>query len=520
MSWLPPVLVGQAPADAPTEIVTPEVDWAAFLPLLALLVGAVLLITVTSLMRDRLVPGFTALFTIVTAAAAIVAAVPLWLRVTDEADGAFSTLGGSFGVDGFSVFITIVICVAVILAALLMDGFLRREGQEGPELYVLVLLAAAGGVVMAGANDLIILFVGLETLSIAAYVMAAMDRRRAESQEAGLKYFVLGAFSSAFFLYGIAFVYGATGSVNFLAISDFLADTYLVQNGLLLVGFALLLVGLGFKVAAVPFHTWTPDVYEGAPTPVVAFMASGVKAAGFAALIRVFVLTFGPFRGDWQPIIYALAVATLLVGALLAIVQTDVKRMLAYSSINHAGFMLVGVQAASDRGISAVAFYLAAYTFLVAGSFAVVTVVGRTGDRRHSITEYRGLSRNRPLLAGVFTFLLLAQAGVPFTSGFFAKFEIIGAAADARSFVLALIAMISAVIAAYLYLRLVVIMGMQPEAEASAVGADEEPIEVPWATGLAIGAAAVVTLVVGVFPSILLDWADQALPALTAAVGG
>jgi NADH-quinone oxidoreductase subunit N len=347
-----------------------------------------------------------------------------------------------------------------------------------------------------------------------------MDRRRAESQEAGLKYFVLGAFSSAFFLYGIAFVYGATGSVNFLAISDFLADTYLVQNGLLLVGFALLLVGLGFKVAAVPFHTWTPDVYEGAPTPVVAFMASGVKAAGFAALIRVFVLTFGPFRGDWQPIIYALAVATLLVGALLAIVQTDVKRMLAYSSINHAGFMLVGVQAASDRGISAVAFYLAAYTFLVAGSFAVVTVVGRTGDRRHSITEYRGLSRNRPLLAGVFTFLLLAQAGVPFTSGFFAKFEIIGAAADARSFVLALIAMISAVIAAYLYLRLVVIMGMQPEAEASAVGADEEPIEVPWATGLAIGAAAVVTLVVGVFPSILLDWADQALPALTAAVGG
>jgi NADH-quinone oxidoreductase subunit N len=566
---------GQAPVDGAPEIVTPEVDWPALMPLIALVVGAVLLITVTSLVKGGLVPavpalfmvlapaaaivavawqgsddgpwrvvavavavvvwvaaaisarsarrhraviGYPAFFTIVVAGLSIVAALSLWQQVTDPAQGPFSTLNGSFGVDGFSVFITIVIAVAVILAALISDEYLRRAGEDGPELYVLLLLSAAGGVVMAGANDLIVLFVGLETLSIAAYVMAAMDRRRVESQEAGMKYFVLGAFSSAFFLYGIAFIYGATGSVNFIEIADYLAGTYLLENGLLLVGFALLLVGLGFKVAAVPFHTWVPDVYDGSPSPVVAFMASGIKAAGFAALIRVFVLTFGPFGGDWQPIVFALAVATLLVAAVLAVVQTDVKRMLAYSSINHAGFMLVGVQAATDRGTSAVLFYLAVYTFLVAGSFAVVTVIGRTGDRRHSIQEYTGLAKTRPALALAFTVLLLAQAGVPFTSGFFAKFEIIGAAVDARSFWLAVTAMVSAVIAAYLYLRLVVAMWMQDPAGVAVT--DEDTIEVPWAVGVAIGAAVTVTLVIGVLPWIVLDWADKAVPVLTAATGG
>jgi NADH-quinone oxidoreductase subunit N len=517
MSTVLASLAGSGPAGV-EEIVTPDVDWSAFAPLIALVLGAFLLITVSSLLKDRLVPGFAALFTIVAASVAIVVALPLWSRVTDAAEGPFSTLGGSFGVDGFSVFVTIVIAVGLILAALITDGYLRREDQDGPELYVLLLLSAAGGVVMAGANDLIVLFLGLEVLSIAAYVMAAMHRGRAESTEAGLKYFVLGAFSSAFLLYGIAFVYGATGSVNFIVIADFLADTYLVKNGLLLLGFVLLLVGLGFKVAAVPFHSWVPDVYDGSPTPVVAFMASGVKAAGFAALIRVFVLTFGPYRGDWQPVVYALAVATLLVGALLAIVQTNVKRLLAYSSINHAGFMLVGVQAATDRGVSAVLFYLAAYTFLVAGSFAVVTLIGRTGDRRHSIDEYRGLVRTRPVLASAFTVLLLAQAGVPFTSGFFAKFQIIGAATDARSYGLAVVAMGSAVIAAYLYLRLVLTMWMKEPTEADEE--QDEAIEVPGATGLAIGLSVTATVLLGVLPWIVSDWADRAVPVLVAATGG
>ena len=280
--------------------------------------------------------------------------MPLWREVTDPARGPFTAVAGAVAVDGFSVFFTFVICSAVVLAALLADGYLRREGLDGAELYVLILLSASGGVIMASANDLIVMFLGLEILSIAAYVLAAMHLRRPESQEAGMKYFILGAFSSAFFLYGIALVYGSTGSTNLTRIAAFATpvgtvpgtvDPKLLGNGapaLLLAGLALLLVGFGFKIAAVPFHAWAPDVYQGAPTPTVAFMASAVKAAAFAGMLRVFVVAFADNKIDWQPYVYALAVATLLVGAVLAVVQTDVKRMLAYSSINHAGFILVG----------------------------------------------------------------------------------------------------------------------------------------------------------------------------------
>src|SRR5205823_5152026 len=252
----------------------------------------------------------------------------------------------------------------------------RREDLEGPEYYVLMLFSASGGMLMASANDLIVVFLGLEILSISLYTLAGWHQRRAGSQEAAIKYFVLGAFSSAFFLYGIALIYGSTGSTNLGDIAEFLrANT--VTNGLLLAGFGLLLVGLGFKVAAVPFHMWTPDVYQGSPTPVTAFMAAAAKAAGFAALLRVFVSTFGANRLDWQPIVWILAVLSLLVGSVLAVVQTDVKRMLAYSSISHAGYILVGLQAASDRGIAGSLFYVLAYTFMVIGSFGVVTLVGR-----------------------------------------------------------------------------------------------------------------------------------------------
>jgi NADH-quinone oxidoreductase subunit N len=270
-----------------------------------------------------------------------------------------------------------------------------------------------------------------------------------------------------------------------------------------------MLVGLGFKVAAVPFHSWTPDVYQGSPTPVVAFMASGIKAAGFAGLIRVFVLTFGTYRLDWQPIVYVLAVFSLFVGAVVAIVQSDVKRMLAYSSISHAGFILVGVEVATDDGIAAVLFYLAAYTFMVAGSFGVVALVARRGDNRTSLDDYRGLARTNPQLAFFFTVFLLAQAGVPFTVGFFAKFYVISAAADAESFALALIAMVSAVIAAFLYLRIIVAMYMSDP-----VGDDQERIEVPFGAGLAIGLCFAVTLFFGIFPGLAFDWATYGVPEL------
>lgn len=506
-STLPGLPVGgSSPAD--TSVATPSVDWSAVAPLLILGIGALLLLTITSLLKRRGVPaGSLALWTVAVAVVAGLSTIPLWFRVVD--DGPFTVVGGALGIDGFGLFVIGVLCCAVILGALIADGYLRREGLEGPELFVLMLLAALGGAVMATADDLIVLFLGLETLSIAAYVLAAMHVRRIESQEAGLKYFVLGGFSSAFFLYGIAFTYGATGSTNLVRINAFLAENLPADNGLLLLGFGFMLVGLGFKIAAVPFHSWAPDVYQGSPTPVVAFMASGIKAAAFAGLVRVFVLTFDTYRLDWQPVLFALAVLSLFVGAVLAIVQSDVKRMLAYSSISHAGFILIGVQVATQDGVTAVLFYLAAYTFMVAGSFGVVTLVSRRGDNRTGIDDYRGMGRTNPQLAFFFTIFLLAQAGVPFTVGFFAKFYVISAAAEAESYALAIIAMVSAVIAAFLYLRIIVAMYMSDP-----VADEPEAIEVPFGAGLAIGLCFAVTVLFGIFPSIAFDWASYGVPEL------
>jgi len=493
----------------PVPIDGVNIAWSALAPMLVLVGGALLILVADSLWPRRPPAGTFAAFAVFTAGLSIISAVPLWQRVQDVGRGPFSTLAESIGVDGFSLFATFVIGAAAILGALLFDGWLRREDMDGAEPYVLMLLSASGGVMMASANDLIVMFLGLEILSIAVYVLAAMHLRKVTSQEAGVKYFVLGAFSSAFFLYGIAFIYGGTGSTNLVHIAGFLATTVLADSGLLLAGMALLLVGFGFKVAAAPFHFWAPDVYQGAPSPSVAWMASGVKVAGFAGLLRVFYLAFPTYRLDWQPIIFALAVLTMLVGSVLAIVQTDVKRMLAYSSINHAGFILVAVQAATERGVEAALFYLAAYTFMVAGSFGIITIVSRKGDIGNSLDDYRGLSRDRPVLALTFALLLFAQAGVPLTSGFFAKFYVITAAVDAGSSGLAIIAMITAVIAAFLYLRIIVSMYMSVE-EAP----EPRTIPVPLAAGLALFISLAVTIGFGVFPGTLSSLAKDATPAL------
>jgi NADH-quinone oxidoreductase subunit N len=505
--------LAQAIPNQPKPITRPEVAWVALGPVLVLVGGALLLLLVNSLARRDPLPGTNALVTVVTAAGAMAVAIPLWNRVMDDQRGPFSTLAGAVGVDGFSVFFTFVIGASVILAALFSDGYLRREAVHGPESYALMLLSASGGVIMASANDLIVMFLGLEILSIAVYILAAMHLRRITSQEAGVKYFVLGAFSSAFFLYGVALIYGGTGTTNLVTIVDFFSANVLSESGLVMAGLALLLVGFGFKVAAVPFHFWTPDVYQGAPSPSVAYMASGVKAAGFAGLLRVFYLAFPTFRLDWQPMVYALAIATLLLGSVLAVVQTDVKRMLAYSSISHAGFVLVGVQAASADGVAAALFYLAAYVFMVAGTFGVITLVGREGDVGQDIGDYRGLAKGRPVLAFTFTVFLLAQAGVPLTSGFFAKFYVITAAVEAHSYWLAIIAMVSAVIAAFLYLRIIVAMYMGDDAE-------DEPanrrIPIPFGAAVALAIALAVTVVVGVWPAAISEPAKDAVPALVA----
>ena len=486
-------------------VTAPVVDWLGLLPVILPAAGALVLLMVRSLVPSRRLPAaLDAVWTFAVAVAGLVAVVVLWQR-----DGEVRAFGDQLVMDGLALFAAAVVLGSVALAAPTLPRYCRRVGIDSAELCVLTLLAAAGAVVMAGAADLIVLFLGLETMSIAAYVMAALNLRRLESLEAGLKYFVLGAFSTAFLLYGIALVYGATGTTGLDGIAAYL-DTYLVLNdGMLLAGMAMLLVGLGFKVAAVPFHAWAPDVYVGAPTPVTALMASAVKAAGFAALIRVFVDALGMRADDWQPVVFALACATLAVGSVLAAVQSDAKRILAYSSISHAGFILVGVQAASDTGVAAVLFYLAAYAVIAVGSFTVVAVLSGRGDDRTGLAELAGLGARRPALALGLTVLLLAQAGVPFTSGFVAKFSVIAAAVESRSYWLAIVAMVSAVVAAFAYLRVVVAMYFGDTGDTEPDAADA-----PAAMGL--GAAAVIvvavlfTVAAGLVPGFLESLASTA----------
>ncbi|WP_419854830.1 NADH-quinone oxidoreductase subunit N [Candidatus Poriferisodalis sp.] len=514
----------------------PAVDWWVLTPQI-ILVGAALGLLLVASLAPRALPGWVS--TIVTigtgAAAAIVAAVQ-W-TVWDAAPR--PTLNGAFVSDGFSLLLTVLVGAGLVMTALVAHSALDRYDMAPPEFAALLLASAAGAVVMAGANDLIVLFLGLESLSIALYVLIALAGRRASARESAMKYFVLGAFSSAFFLYGIALVYGSTGSTNLSGIGGFLFGSIgptRESDYLLLVGIALLLVGLGFKVAAVPFHFWAPDVYEGAPSPVTGYLASIAKAAGFAALARVLYVAVFEQSTAWTPIMVGLAFATLAVGAIMAICQNDVKRMLAYSSISHAGFVLVGlsavpaasglVQWAEEGGgdaVSSSVFYLITYSFMALGSFAVLSVVGaelRSSEAdasAHAYSRYGGLARRRPVLALAFTVLLLAQAGVPFTAGFVAKFEVILASINAEGYVLAAVAMVTAVVSAFAYLRVVLAMYAP---EGSADGDDSTPTArpgrprwggLPLTSVFAISLAVAVTVVVGVFPQTLIEWSRDAV---------
>ncbi len=495
-------MIGQAFVQ---PIATPPIDWFAIAPEIALFGGAVLVVLTRALVR-RSRHVFTA--SLLIAAVAIITSGVFtyveWHFV--HRDGPYQAIAGMVAVDGFAVFVQTIVLISLSLALLISIAYLQRERLEASEYIALMMLSATGMLVMASANDLVAIFLALEILSIALYVLSAFDRRRITSQEAGLKYFVLGAFSSAVFLYGVALIYGATGTTSLVGIAKFLANTTLLDNGVLLFGMGLLLVGLGFKVAAAPFHMWTPDVYQGAPTPVTAFMAAATKAAAFGAILRVFVGTFPLYRVDWRPALFGLAVVSLVVGTVAAVVQSDVKRMLAYSSISHAGFVLIGVQAATQRGTSAALFYLFVYALMIIGAFAIVTVVARRGDEKHSIDDYRGLARSEPLLAGLLTLFLLAQAGVPLTGGFVAKLGVFTAAVAAGQYPLALIGMLAAVISAYVYLRIVLAM-YAPDGDAAVEGAR---IGLDVASGVALVVAAVAVIALGVLPGLVLDFARDA----------
>lgn len=391
-----------------------------------------------------------------------------------------------------------------------------KAGFTTTEVFPLMLFAVGGMLVFPAANDLLTLFIALEVFSLPLYLLCAVARRkRMLSQEAAVKYFLLGAFSSAFLLFGIALLYGYAGSVSYARIADVvdgsvpditpaLAET-MGNDVLLLIGFAMVLMGLLFKVGAVPFHMWTPDVYQGAPTPVTGFMAAATKVAAFGAMLRLLYVVLPGLRWDWRPIMWGVAILTMLAGAVIAITQTDIKRLLAYSSIAHAGFILAGVIAATPEGVSSVLFYLAAYSFVTIGAFAVVTLVRDAGGEATHLSKWAGLGRRSPLVAAVFAVFLLAFAGIPLTSGFSGKFAVFKAAAEGGAGALVVVGVISSAIAAFFYIRVIVLMFFsEPKPEGPTV-AVPSPL-----TMTAIGVGVAVTLVLGVAPQYFLDLAGHA----------
>ncbi len=446
--------------------------------------------------RDHL--GFVGLAGVV---AALVTTLLLW---GSEA----SAFRGMVVLDNFALFFNLIIGYATGLVLLLSIDYLRQRGQESGEFYILVVFAAVGMVVMASANDLIVIFLGLETMSLALYVLAGFFRNRIEAGEASMKYFLLGAFASGFFLYGIALIYGSTGSTNLDKVGAAVAAGA-SRDPLLLVGSGLLVVGFGFKISSVPFHMWTADVYEGAPTSVTAFIATGSKAAAFGAFLRVFLGTLRPLQPDWALMLWGLAVLSMTVGNVVALAQQNLKRMLAFSSIAHVGYMLVGMVAGGALGNGSVLFYLLVYTFTTAGAFGVILLLERGGEEAVRVKDTAGLATRHPLLALSLTIFLLSLIGIPPTAGFVGKFYLFGAAVRTGYIWLAVIGVLNSAVASYYYLRVIVNMYMhEPEGTPTSV--------VPSFAGtLALVVALWGVVQLGLLPAPLFDLAQSAvLPLL------
>jgi len=488
---------------------TPEIELLGIAPEIALVIGALAILIVDAIIGDSRDKWHLWMLSTITLGLSIFFAAQAW--GTNELH-----LGDMIAVDGFATFVKITLAVFALLTVWLSRGYLHRDGIEESEFYALLLFAVAGMMLMASAADLIVVFLALETFSLALYVLVGFRRTSLAGQESAMKYFLLGAFSSAFFLLGIALVYGAIGSTQMYGsaaegasaqgIATTLVSLPAGEFTLLVIATGFLIVGLGFKVAAVPFHMWTPDAYQGAPAPVTGFMAAATKLAGFAALIRLLDAILFPLRDDWRPMVIGIAVLTMAVGSILAIVQEDLKRLLAYSSIAHAGFILTAIVASNDRGVSGSLFYLATYGITVLGAFAVIAVLGGRDERRTKVDDFRGLFYDSPLLAGALTLFLLSLAGVPATVGFVGKLVVFGAAVEAGYSWLVVVGVVASAVAAFFYLRVLVVMYMQERRE----GAE---LVVPDSSALGRGAiaiAAVATVALGLYWSPLIDFAERA----------
>lgn len=408
--------------------------------------------------------------------------------------------------DRFAVFFTVVFVGVAALALLMSVQYVRETGIREGEFYVLILLSASGMIIMAAANDLILFFVGLETMSIAVYVLTGMWRARAEAAEAAMKYFLIGAFATGFLLYGIALIYGATGTTNLARIADSLSGGNVPL--LFAAGVFLVLVGLSFKVAAVPFHFWVPDVYDGAPTPVTAFMAVAVKAAAFAGWARIFLSQWSALSGEWAPAVKALAILTMTLGNLLAITQSSVKRMLAYSSIAHAGYLLIGVVAGGEVGGQALLFYVVSYAAMTLGAFGVLTALKEEDRNAEAYQDFAGLGFRRPFLGMAMSLFMLSLAGFPPLTGFTGKFYLFRAAIFAGHTDLAVIGALNSLVSVYYYLRVILMMYMEEG------GVDAKTLGRAPYLYAAVAVAAVATVYLGIFPTPALEASLRSIASL------
>ena len=477
----------------PTNYMPSADDLIRFSPELILTIAGTLLMVLDPLFAKKL-PRMFGHISIAAFLAAIVGAF-----------AAQSVMGSSFSnlliVDGFATFFRVLVLVIGILAVLLSYRYLGREMAETGEYHALLLFCVAGQCLMAASNDLIMIFIGLEISSIATYILAGYLRNDRRNNEAALKYFLLGSFATAFLLYGVAIIYGITGTTKLDEIR-----TALMQPGISLAGVtiaaALMIVGLGFKISAAPFQMWAPDVYQGAPAPVSVFMATAPKAAAFAVFLRIFMTSFQTIANDWEPLIWISALLSMTIGNFAALTQNNLKRMMAYSAIAHAGYILVAFAAKSDGGTAAVMFYLAAYALMNVGAFAVIIHICGKGERHLRIEDLSGLAQKQPVTAALLTIFLLSLIGVPLTGGFFGKFYIFKAALESNLIWLTVLGLLNSAVAAYYYLRILVVMYMKEPGEVTNA---LEPLSP--GLGAALVLPAIGTFVLGIIPGAVLNFA-------------
>jgi NADH-quinone oxidoreductase subunit N len=484
-------------------MLTPEIHWIAILPELILAVGAAVVLLVEVQWKPRV--SRLGLIAAVASLLAFGFTILQWVQAEDAVRTGFTEglieFSGMILTDGFAIFSRFVLIAIMALSLLAGWRFIESLGRRGAEAIALVLLATTGFSIMVASNNLVMMFLGLEVGSIALYVLAGMTRDKTRSDEAAMKYFLLGSFASAIFIYGVALLYAGTGQFEVLAMRGFFQSVIVTTPAVILIGMGLVIVGLGFKVSAAPFHTWAPDVYEGAPAGITGYMAAMAKIAGFAAIGRILITGLPQFDQNWMPVLAGIAVASMLIGSVVALVQQDIRRMLAYSGIAHAGFIMTGVVGGATAGML---FYVTVYAIQLVGAFAIVASVSGSDSSSSGLDEYRGLAKRSPVLAVSFAVLLLGMAGLPLTSGFVAKFGVFTEAWVGGYSWLVIAGLLLSVVAFAFYMRVIVVMFMDD--------AEGDQIVVAASLRWAVGIAAVSTIVIGIVPGPLLRMAANAFP--------